>query len=339
MNGLHFTVLGLAVGVAPVLAFLAALVAFESYKLVPLRALLGVLALGAGVAVACYFANGALLEALGWAPRDYARSVGPILEEVAKGVVLALLIRANRIGFLVDAAIVGFALGAGFAVVENIVYQALVPGAGLGTWIVRGFGTALMHGGVGAIFAMISLALRDRADSNAPWVFLPGLALAIALHLGYNQLVASPQMATLAVLLVLPPLMFVVFRQSESAVGDWLGRGFDRDAEIIGLIDSGGLAGTPVGRYLQTLRQRFEGPVAADLLCYLRLHTELAMRAKGLLMMREAGFDAPIDEETRARLVELRYLSTSIGRTGLAALRPLVAASRRDTWQLDMLRA
>jgi RsiW-degrading membrane proteinase PrsW (M82 family) len=339
MGDLHITLLGLAVGVLPVLAFLAALIAFESYKLVQLPTLLGVLALGAAVAVACYFVNGALIDALQWTPRTYARSAGPLVEELAKGLLLVLLIRANRVGFLVDAAIIGFALGAGFAVVENVVYQALVPDAGLGTWIVRGFGTALMHGGVAAIFAMMGLALRDRANSSAPWVFLPGFAIAAALHVGYNQLVAAPRLATLAVLLVLPPLMFLVFRRSEAAVGEWLGRGFDRDAEIIGLIDGGTLAETPVGRYLQTLRDRFDGPVAMDLLCYLRLHTELAMRAKGVLMMREAGFDAPLDAETRAKLVELRFLASSIGRTGLLALRPLVAASRRDLWQLGMLRA
>lgn len=336
---LQVTLLALAVGVLPVLAFLAALVAFESYKLVRLPVLLAVLGVGAGLAVACYFVNGALIEALDMTPLAYARSVGPVVEEIAKALVLALLIRANRIGFLVDAAIIGFALGAGFAVVENLVYQALVPQAELGTWIVRGFGTALMHGGVAALFAMLGLVLRDRTDSNAPWVFLPGLALAIAVHLAYNQLVMAPRLATLAVLLVLPPLMFLVFRRSETAVGDWLGRGFDRDAAIIEQIDSGELASTPTGRYLQSLRQHFEGPVAADLLCYLRLHTELAMRAKGLIMMREAGFDAPIDEETRAKLVELGYLASSIGRTGLLALRPLVQASRRDVWQLGLLRA
>jgi len=39
--------------------------------------------------------------------------------------------------------------------------------------------------------------------------------------------------------------------------------------------------------------------VVADLLCYLRLHTELALRAKGILMMRESGFEATIDEATQ----------------------------------------
>jgi RsiW-degrading membrane proteinase PrsW (M82 family) len=44
----------------------------------------------------------------------------------------------HRIGFLVDAAIFGFTVGSGFAVIENLYYLEQVPDAGRGTWIVRG---------------------------------------------------------------------------------------------------------------------------------------------------------------------------------------------------------
>jgi hypothetical protein len=253
--------------------------------------------------------------------------------------VLVALIRANRIGFLVDAAILGFAVGAGFAVVENVHYRQLVPDAALGIWIVRGFGTAIMHGGVAAIFAIMGLALRERAASNAAHLFLPGFALALVLHSAFNHMFLSPMLSTAAVLAVLPPLLYAVFRRSEAAVGEWLGRGFDRDAEMIELIESGRFSAAPVGRYLHSLRARFDGPIVADLLCYLRLHTELALRAKGVLMMRDNGFEAPVDAETRAKLDELAYLEKSIGRTGMLALRPLVHANHRDLWQLYMLKA
>jgi RsiW-degrading membrane proteinase PrsW (M82 family) len=329
----------LAVGVLPVLAFLAALLAFESYKLVRLRTVLAVLAAGAVAAAGCYAVNGWLMERLGAEPLIYSRYGGPLVEELAKGLVVALLIRANRIGFLVDAAILGFAVGAGFAVVENVYYQQIVPEAGLGTWVVRGFGTALMHGGATAIFAVLALALRDRMGSYAPYLLLPGLALAFAVHSAFNHMFLSPKLSALAVLVVLPPLFYAVFRRSEAAVGEWLGSGFDRDAEMIALIESGRLSEAPVGRYLSSLRSRFAGPLVADLLCYLRIHTELAMRAKGLLMMRESGFEPRLDQDTREKLAELRYLEKSIGSTGMLALRPLVLPHQRDLWQIGMLEA
>ena len=80
-------------------------------------------------------------------------------------------------------------------------------------------------------------------------------------------------------------------------------------------INSGHFADSPAGQYLATLKQRFHGPIVADLLCYIRLYTELALRAKGILMMRENGFDVAIDDETRAKFAEMRYLKESMGKT------------------------
>ena len=77
--------------------------------------------------------------------------------------------------------------------------------------------------------------------------------------------------------------------------------------------------------------------MVADLLCYLRLYTELALRAKGILMMRESGFDVPVDEATREKFAEMRYLEKSIGRTGLLAIQPMLHMSHKDLWQLYML--
>ncbi len=53
---------------------------------------------------------------------------------------------------MVDAAISGFAVGAGFAVIENLTYIPALSAAGLLTAAVRGLGTAMMHGGTTAIF-------------------------------------------------------------------------------------------------------------------------------------------------------------------------------------------
>ena len=75
----------------------------------------------------------------------------------------------------------------------------------------------------------------------------------------------------------------------------------------------------------------------ADVLCYLQLYTELALRAKGILMMRENGFDVPVDEETEAKFAEMRFLEQSIGKAGLLAIQPMLHMSHTDLWQLYML--
>ena len=133
---------------------------------------------------------------------------------------------------------------------------------------------------------------------------------------------------------MLPPLVLLVFARSESGLERWLEVGFDADTELLELINSGKFSGSKVGHYLESLKARFHGPVVADLLCYLRIRTELALRAKGILMMRESGFETAPDEATRASFAEMDYLETSIGPTGLLAIKPFLRMSRKDLWQL-----
>ena len=59
---------------------------------------------------------------------------------------VVLLTTTKRVGFMVDAAILGFATGAGFAVAENPHYLATVGNTNLLLWIVRGFGTGVLKG-------------------------------------------------------------------------------------------------------------------------------------------------------------------------------------------------
>jgi hypothetical protein len=113
--------------------------------------------------------------------------------------------------------------------------------------------------------------------------------------------------------------------------------GFDADTELLELINSGDLSSSKVGVYLNSLKEKFEGPIVADLLCYLRLHTELSIRAKGLLMMRESGFVSKTGEETKAKLEELKFLEKSIGPTGKLAIKPFMQMSQKDLWQIYML--
>jgi RsiW-degrading membrane proteinase PrsW (M82 family) len=330
-------VLPAAVGLLPVFTFLAALLLLDSYKLVKLRAVVAVVIAGIAVAGAGYAVNAWAMELSRLPVPAFVRYVSPVTEELLKALVIVALIRANRIGFLVDAAIFGFAVGTGFALVENLYYLRSFPEAGMGTWIVRGFGTAIMHGGATAIFGVMGLAMLERSRRATAPAFLPGLLVAAVLHSGFNHLLLNPKLATLATLVVLPPVFVAVFRRSERSVGDWLGQGFDADTEMLELINSGRLSDSPVGQYLHTLKDRFHGPVVADLLCYLRLYTELALRAKGILMMRESGFEVPVDEATREKFAEMGYLEGSIGRTGLLAIQPMLHMSHKDLWQLYML--
>ena len=326
------------VALMPVLAFLGALIWFDSFKVVRARAILVAALAGMAAAFAGYWLNGFLLYELQIEYVDYARWVSPWLEEALKAALIVYLIRTRRVGMIVDAAIYGFAVGTGFALFENLYYLMMRPETHPAVQVIRGFGTAIMHGGATAIFAIVSISLAERRPDGWLRVFGPGLVGAALLHAVYNMLLLKPVFATLGILLLLPPLIYFTFEHSERALRDWLESDLDSDVQLLEAIHSGDFGDTHAGRYLHSLRDRFDGPVVADMLCYLRLHVELALRAKGVLMLRESGFDEPpIDDELRERIRELRYLERSLGRSGELALRPIVMATGKDLWQLQWL--
>jgi RsiW-degrading membrane proteinase PrsW (M82 family) len=330
-------VIHLLLGLLPVCCFLAALVYLDSYKLVSIKWVLTVIVLGCGAAALSYPVSLFWLDLVDVDFTFYTRYIAPAFEEALKALVIVVLLRHNRIGFLVDAAILGFAVGAGFAILENLYFLRIVPETQLGTWIVRGFGTALMHGGATAIFAVTTHVIVGKNQTIGVAAYVPGLLVAVITHSVYNHFFLAPVINTLAVLLTLPMLLVVIFDHSEKAVAEWLGIGFDADTELLELINSGELSTSKVGLYLHSLKEKFEGPIVADLLCYLRLHTELSIRAKGLLMLRESGFESKTGEETKAKLEELTYLEGSIGTTGKLAIKPFMSMSQKDLWKFYML--
>ena len=326
-----------ALALLPALVFLGALVFMDSFKLVPLRTVVRAIAFGGLAAVACAFVNEALFDFTGMERSVFSRYVAPIVEELAKAAWIAFLIRRQRVGFLVDAAILGFGVGTGFALVENLEYLRALTTPSLLVWVVRGFGTAIMHGAATAIFAILSKSLIDRRDKGEILDLLPGLVVAAAIHSAYNHSLLHPLVATVLLIALLPPLLILVFGRSEKATREWLGLGLDTDLELLQSVRSGQIGETRVGGYLRSLTSRFPGPVVADMLCLLQIHLELSIRAKGLLLAREAGLPAPVGSDVRAKLDELHYLEKAIGPTGLLAMKPIQRKSSRDLWEIHVL--
>ena len=325
------------IALLPVLAFLAVLLYLDSFKLVAIRTVLVAILVGLVVAGVSYGVNVFTLPRIEMEFTAYTRYVSPFVEEALKGLALVYLIRTRRLGTLVDAAIFGFAIGTGFALVENLYYLLSRPDAQIPVQVIRGFGTAIMHGGATAIFAIVSVAVTDKRPEAGLAAFIPGLLAAAVLHSIYNHLLVRPVFATLGILVLLPPVVYFVFEQSEKSLRDWLETDLDSDVELLRLINSGEFTESHAGQFLHSLTGSFHGAIVADMLCYLRLHVELAMRAKGILLLRESGIEAQIDDEVKEQLAELRYLERSIGRTGQLAVRPILQMTSKDLWQIYML--
>jgi RsiW-degrading membrane proteinase PrsW (M82 family) len=130
-----------ALAFLPVVLFLVVLVLMDSFKLARPSAIATALVWGVVAALLGDAVYGSLGSLLPLSPTEYSRFIAPAVEESLKAAFIAYLLLRRRIGFPVDAAQLGFAVGTGFAVIENYQYLRALPDAGMVLWAVRGLGT------------------------------------------------------------------------------------------------------------------------------------------------------------------------------------------------------
>jgi RsiW-degrading membrane proteinase PrsW (M82 family) len=330
-------VLAIALALVPALAFLASLVLLDSFTLTSRRAVLGALAAGAGLALAAAALNGVATSLLHVGPVALSRYVAPVIEESLKAAFVLSLVARGRVGFLVDTLILAFATGTGFALLENLTYLAGTVGAPAALWLVRGVGTASLHAACAALAGLVAKVFADQERFGTGAAL--GLTVAIALHAAYNQFVLPPLVAAILLVGTLPLVVAVVLDRSERATRHWITQGFDADVDVLRALTSAEAGTSRIGQYLRALRTHVPGMAVADMFCLLRLELELSIRARGLLMAREAGMAAPVGDDIARSVDEIQYLRRQIGPTGLAALNPLRPRHRRADWPRVLLEA
>ncbi len=257
-------VLNAVLGVLPVIVFLATLVHFDSFKLLKARAVLYVIAAGAVVAIAAYFANHALLGLWPFGFADYIHFVAPLVEEALKAFIIIALIRTNRIGFVFDAVILGFATGAGFALVENFYYLQVLGVDQPALWMIRGFGTAIMHGGTTAIFAIVAHLLTLKGARVNPLLYFPGFVIAISLHSGFNFFLDYPASSTIVLMVMLAATLAAVLKRDKKSIHDWIAVDFDYHRTLLAQIRSGEFSDGKLGRFLNAVHDRFDAAGVAQ---------------------------------------------------------------------------
>ncbi|MDP2301557.1 MAG: PrsW family glutamic-type intramembrane protease [Ignavibacteria bacterium] len=261
----------------------------------------------------------------------------PIIEETLKFSIVIYMFYKNRLGFLADSLIIGFAVGAGFSLVENVYYFNQLGEQNLMLWIIRGFGTAIMHGTATGIAAVVSQNFIGKKLKMRLDYLLYGLLSGILIHSIFNNFLLSPLLQTLLQISLLPIFIIVVFSKSESSLKSWLVEQFDSEVNLLLMIKKGEFKTTRAGEYLISIKERFPQEVLVDILGYIKIYLELSIKAKGILLMKEAGFDVNKDDELKAQIQELKALSKSIGATGLITLSPILKTNKKDLWKMNHL--
>lgn len=327
-----------SIALVPVLALFGTLLYLDSYSLVSFREVLFTVTGGAVLCLAGLGINALAMDALHLGFRDYSHFVSPIVEESLKALLLIYLFARNRIGFMIDAAIMGFAVGAGFALVENIYLLNVFTQANLGVWIIRGFGTAIMHSGATALFAMVTQALIERHVRPIALAYIPAIVAAILLHAVFNLLGDSPLLATVFLLVVCPLSLIFIFSKSEHGVHQWLLSDYESHQHLLDEIKSGDFAHEEGGKLFLSLADKFGPEKLKDMFAYMQIHTELVLRAEKMSLAHETGETFSVSTEDANRYSRMLELERRIGRTALMTIRRHLHFSRRELWELNELR-
>jgi uncharacterized protein (DUF2267 family) len=276
---------------------------------------------------------------------NYSRYFAPWIEEALKAIVMIGLFRLNRIGYKLDAVVSGFAIGAGFSVVENILYLTLFPDYGIGTWLVRGLGTAVMHGTTLALLAAIAHELAERENREAAgdfhfnllW-FVPGYLVAVAIHTAFNQFPDKPLIAMMGAAIFAPLSIMAIFHFGTAEAERWLEKESAEHRAQLDALRAGNWPDSASGRKIAALAERLDPEAAKRVRRYWELQAWLVLEAEEA-MMEEAAGDATVDSpQVRAALAELDGLKRALGKGTFTALRALLPFSRNDMWEVSELR-
>ena len=329
----------------PVLILLAIFVWLDAFKLMSFREILLLLLLGGIAAIAVYPISGRLIDALPIGFSNYSRFVAPWVEEAFKASVIIMLFGLNRIGYKLDAVISGFAIGAGFSVVENIIYLTIYPDYGAGTWLVRGLGTAVMHGTTLAMLAAIAHELAERETRKAasefdfrPWWFIPGYLIAVAIHTAFNQFPDRPLTAMMGAIVFAPIALIGIFQFGTAEAQRWLTAERAAHNGQLEALRAGRWPDVPSAAKIAALAQRLGPEAEKRIRRYWELKAFLVSEAEET-MIEEAEGDASFDaEQISAAFHELEGLRKALGRSAFTAMSALLPFSRNDEWEVGELR-
>jgi len=329
----------------PVLALLAVFVWLDAFKLMNLHEVLVLLLLGGIGALVAWPIAGRFLDTLPIGFNNYSRFVAPWIEEAIKAAVMVGLFRFNRIGYKLDAVISGFAIGAGFSMVENVIYLTRFPDYAAGTWLVRGFGTAIMHGTTLALLAAIAHEFAERETREAAgdfdfhlWWFVPGYLLAVALHTGFNHFPDRPLIAMLGAIVVAPIALISIFQFGTAEAERWLSAERNGHQAQLDALRSGRWPDVPNSSKIAALAERLDAQSAHRLRRYWEVQAWLVVEAEEAMLEQEAGHAEFDPKQVRAAFDELDGLRRAIGRSTFTAFRALLPFSRNDLWEVAELK-
>lgn len=181
--------IALAIATIVPLVFLYVIRALDLYGTGAFRTVLACFAAGMVAFGAALWINQSMLDYGIVSKVFFQQFSAPVVEEILKSLFLLYLVRRPNFTYFVDGAIYGFACGIGFAIVENYYYVYYHQDVALGVAVARVLSTNLMHASASALIGIALGLSRFEKFPRSLLFALAGYVCAIALHIGYNNLV------------------------------------------------------------------------------------------------------------------------------------------------------
>ena len=329
-----------SLALVPVLMLTAVFIWLDVFKLVSFSETVWLLLAGGAAAIVAYPLSGYFLDTLPIGFSNYSRFAAPWIEEALKAVVIIGLFRINRIGLTLDAVILGFAVGAGFSVVENVFYLVRFPELSAPVWIVRGLGTAVMHGTTAAVLAAIAhrLAVRELHHEAHDfhfrlWWFVPAYLAAVAIHTLFNQFPSQPLLAMLVTMLVAPFTLMAILRLGTTKARQWLAAEEEAHRALLKKLEAGVFPDKPGWRRIDEMVERAGPQTGALIREYVTVLTRLILTEEEVLL-KQSGDTHRVETDGRVLSKRLHDLRRELGSVTIHAVTSLLPFSRSDYWEV-----
>ena len=320
----------------PILLFVVIVILMDAFSLTNWKRLIFCMTCGLICAVIAFLLEDELIP--------NSPLIGAINAELLKGIPILYLVLTRKIVMVGDATIYGSAVGAGFAICENIhtVHFAIInQSIGHGMAIMLGFEAAVMHIGCSSLLAYgLIIAKQESID----WSFIKRnmsvvavFAITIAIHFIHDVVPINPLILTPLLVIYFVFSKYHIFKKNEMTIHNWIDQCLNNDVALLASIKKGEFSKTNAGKYLLSIKDAFPPEVFFDICCYISEYLELSITAKSNLLLQQAGFPIQHTEQTKERILELKALHRRIGKAGIQAVKPIVNIEDVDRWAVEAL--
>lgn len=290
-----------------------------------------------------YVANTAMLNAGLVSPDVFRRYTAPIIEEVLKGLLLIYLVRRPQFHYFVDGAIYGFAIGIGFAVIENYTYVIGTQQAAIGIAVSRVLSTNLMHATGSALIGISLGYARFEKLGNALVAGLSGLILALLVHIGFNNLVTRVSSGLLLIYAMgvgLGGSVFIAFMirrglaEERTWIQEKLGEPDRVTAGEAAVVDD--LAN--IQTLLQPIAEQFGEEKARQVAAFLRAQAQLGIKRKMLDKLNDDKMRSGVQAQVETLREKMNEARQEVGAYTMLYVRNIFPPQTSPLWgQLDLV--